>query len=158
MRIDLRDRALWVVLSLGVPMLVASGVIAWGLVATAVPARVADPNASPIIGIAPDGQPVRLAPTLAPASPTPPRRADANRVEGVVVDEVGLPLVGACIEIGPNGCRKFSPRTDARGVYIADLPKGEAEWDLHFTMDGYKPQVKRIKPTADMVLNIVLGR
>jgi hypothetical protein len=158
MRIDLRDKTWWVALSLGVPALFAVGVLAWGMAATNVPGTLPDPSASPILGIAPDGQPVRLAPTLAPATPTPARRPDAYRVEGVVVDDLGLPIVGACIEIGPNGCREHSPRTDGRGVYYADLPKGDLEWDLHFTKEGFKPIVKRIHPTSDSVLNIMLGR
>ncbi len=157
-RIDLKDPFTWIVLSLGVPLLVALGVLGWGYRATNVVAQLPDPSASPIVGIAPDGRPVPLAPTIAPASPTPLRPGGYFRVEGVIVDELGMPLDGACVEIGPNGCREHSPHTDARGVYYMDFPKADVDYDLHFTKEGYKEQVKRIKPTADLVLNIVLAR
>lgn len=153
-----RDMTVPFVLSLGVPFALAIAVLVWGWFATAVPANLPDPHASPLIGIAPDGRPVPLAPTLPPASPTPGRRSDYHRVEGVIVDELGLPLVDACVEIGPNGCREHSPHTDSRGVYFVDFPPADVEYDLHFTKDGFREQVKRIKPTADLVLNIVLAR
>lgn len=152
------DRTLWTALSLGVPVVVALAVLGWGFVTTNVTATLPQPNASPVIGVAPDGRPVPLAPTIPPATPTPLRPIGYVRVEGVVVDDVGLPLVGACIEIGPNGCQEHSPRTDTRGVYFIDFPKALVEYELHFTKDGYTPQVKRINPTFDLVLNIVLGR
>ncbi len=157
-RIDWKDPFTWTVLSLGVPFAIALGVLGWGYWATNVPATLPNPSASPIIGIAPNGQPVKLAPTEPPATPTPPLQYGYFRVEGVVVDELGMPIVGACIEIGPIGCREHSPRTDDRGVYFMDFPKADVEYDLHFTAPGYKEQVKRIKPTANLVLNIVLSR
>lgn len=158
LRIDRRDPMVWLVLSLGVPLLIALGVLGWGYARTSVNVPIPDPSARAIVGIAPDGQPVALAPTQPPATPTPPRPAGYFRIEGVIVDELGLPLDNACLEIGPNGCREHSPRTDVRGVYFVDFPKADVEYDLHFTKEGYKEQVKRIKPTADLVLNIVLAR
>ncbi len=157
LRVSFRDPMTWLVLSLGVPFAVALGVLGWGYYATNVNVALPDPSASPIIGIAPNGQPVPLAPTLAPATPTPPPQAGYFRVEGVVVNEMGIPLENACIEIGPVGCREHSPHTDSRGVYYMDFPKADVEYDLHFTKEGYTEQVKRIKPTANLVLNIVLA-
>lgn len=157
-KIDFRDPVVWLVLALGVPFIIALGVLTWGYSATDRNVSVPDPSASPILGIAPDGRPLLLAPTQAPASPTPPRQPGYFRVEGVVVDQLGMPIENACIEIGPNGCREHSPRTDGRGVYYMDFPKADVEYDLHFTREGYQPQVKRIKPTADLVLNLVLAR
>src|SRR5579859_8132856 len=110
LRINWKDPFVWTVLSLGVPVAVALGVLGWGYRYTNVSADLPDPSASPIIGIAPDGNIVPLAPTLPPASPTPERPAGFFRVEGVIVDDLGLPLEGACVEIGPNGCREHSPR------------------------------------------------
>lgn len=147
----------WLALSLGVPLIVASAVLVWGMNATAVDVSI-PANASPIVGIAPDGRAVPLTPTEPPSSPTPARPQGYFRVEGVIVDEMGIPLENACVEIGPNGCREHSPHTDSRGVYYMDFPKADVEYDLHFTAEGYKEQVKRIKPTANLVLNIVLAR
>lgn len=158
LRINFRDPMVWLVLSLGVPFAVALAVLGWGYWVTNVPATLPDPSASPIIGIAPDGRPVPLAPTLPPATPTPIKPSGYFRIEGVIVDDLGLPIKGACVEIGPNGCREHSPHTDDRGVYYMDFPKADVDYDLHFTAEGYKEQVKRIKPTADLVLNIMLGR
>lgn len=157
-RIDTRDPMLWLVLSLGVPALVALAVVTWGTLATNVSVALPDPHASPVIGIAPDGRAVPLAPTIPPATPTPPRTAGYFRIEGVIVDELGMPITEACLQIGPNGCREHSPKTDGRGVYFIDFPRADVEYDLHFTKEGYREQLKRIKPTADLVLNIVLAR
>jgi hypothetical protein len=157
-RIDPRDRMLWLVLSLGVPGLVALGVLGWGMVATNVSAALPDPGSRALVGISPQGNAVPLAPTLPPASPTPGRQPGYHRVEGVIVDELGLPIAEACIAIGPRGCVEHSPRTDYRGVWYFDFPPADSEYDLHFMKEGFREQVKRIKPTADLVLNIVLGR
>lgn len=145
-------------LSLGLPLLVAVAVLAWGFYATSSSAAIPDPNAAAIIGITPQGNAVPLAPTRAPATPTPAPRPGYHRVEGVIVDELGLPIENACIAIGPNGCREHSPMTDTRGVYFIDFPPADVEYDLHFTKDGFTETVKRLKPTANLVLNIVLGR
>ncbi|MDE3194544.1 MAG: carboxypeptidase regulatory-like domain-containing protein [Chloroflexota bacterium] len=157
-RVNFRSPVTWLTLSLGLPLLVALGVLGWGYRQTSVDVALPDPSASPIIGIAPDGRPVPLAPTLAPSTPTPAPPSGYFRVEGVVVDEMGIPIQDACIEIGPNGCREHSPHTDSRGVYYMDFPKADVQYDLHFTADGYKEQVKRIQPTANLVLNIMLSR
>ena len=146
-------------MALGVPVLVAGAVLLWGYSATRSDAQLPDPSASPVIAVTPEGQAVRIPPTEPPATPTPGRGpGTAYRIEGVVVDEVGLPVPDVCIAIGPNGCREHSPRTDARGIYFIDFPPADVEYDLHFTKDGYKEIVKRLKPTTDQVLNLVLGQ
>lgn len=111
-----------------------------------------------MLAIAPDGRAVPIPPTQPPATPTPTLGpGTAYRIEGVVVDEVGIPLPGVCIAIGPNGCQEHSPRTDTRGVYFIDFPSADVEYDLHFTKDGYKEVLKRLKPTQNQVLNLILG-
>ena len=156
-RIDVRDRGTLALAALIVPALVAGIVLAWGYNATASHTPLPDPKASPILAIAPDGRPVQIPPTAPPATPTPTLGAGtAYRIEGVVVDEVGTPLADVCIAIGPNGCREHSPRTDGRGVYYIDFPKADVDYELHFTKDGFKEVLKRLKPTSDQVLNLVL--
>ena len=102
---------------------------------------------------------VPIPPTERPATPTPGLNPGTQyRIEGVIVDELGAPLVGVCIAIGPNGCQEHSPHTDARGVYYVDFPQATVDYDLHFTKDGYKEVVKRLRPTQSQVLNLVLGQ
>jgi len=156
-RIDLRDRGTAALVALGVPLLVAGAVLAWGYGATDRHDRIPDPQASPLIAVSPDGRAVAIPPTEPPATPTPTLGpGTAYRIEGVVVDEVGIPLPDVCIAIGPNGCREHSPRTDERGVYFIDFPKADVDYELHFTKDGYKEVLKRLKPTQNQVLNLVL--
>ena len=143
--------------ALFVPALVAGVVLAWGYSATENRASLPDPKASPILAIAPDGKPVQIPPTAPPATPTPGLGpGTAYRIEGVVVDEVGTPLSDVCIAIGPNGCREHSPRTDDRGIYFIDFPQADVDYELHFTKDGFKEVLKRVRPTANLVLNLVL--
>src|SRR5438477_7621743 len=59
-RMDFRDRGALVLAALFVPALVAGVVVAWGYVATDSHAPIPDPNASPIIAIAPDGKAVQI--------------------------------------------------------------------------------------------------
>ena len=158
MRFDLRDRGTLSLVALGAPLVLAAAVIAWGYIATQNTTALPPANAVPIIAIAPDGSIVQIPPTLRPASPTPAFGPGTTyRVEGVIVDELGAPMPDVCIAIGPNGCRDHSPRTDSRGVYFVDFPAADVSYDLHFTKDGYKEIVKRLQPTGDQVLNLVLG-
>ncbi len=141
------------------PLLVAGAVILWGYSATERHDRIPDPQASPLIAVGPDGKAVAIGPTVPPATPTPTLGpGTAYRIEGVVVDEVGIPVPDVCIAIGPNGCREHSPRTDDRGVYFIDFPKAEVDYELHFAKDGYQEVLKRLKPTQNQVLNLVLPR
>lgn len=137
----------------------AVAILIWGYVVTQNDTAIPDPSASPLVAITPDGQTVPIPPTERPATPTPGLGpGTAYRIEGVVVDEFGAPIVGVCIAIGPNGCQDHSPRTDARGVYFVDFPQALVAYDLHFTKDGYKEFLQRLQPTQSQVLNIVLGR
>ena len=158
-RLDLRDRGTLTVLALGLPVLVALGVLLWGFSATESRTAIPDPSAKPIVAVNLKGDVVPIAPTQAPATATPTLGPGTSyRIEGVIVDELGAPLPNVCIAIGPNGCQDHSPRTDARGVYFIDFPKAEVEYELHFTKDGYQEIRQRLKPTNNQVLNLVLGR
>jgi hypothetical protein len=116
-------------------------------------------SASPLIAIGASGNPIPIAATQAPATPTPGLGpGTAYRIEGVVVDELGGPLPDVCIAIGPNGCQDHSPRTDSRGVYFLDFPQAQVDYDVHFTKAGYKEFTQRLRPTQNQVLNLVLGQ
>lgn len=156
-RIDLRDRATWTALALGIPLLFASGVLVWGYFATARPVHIPDPTASPLIATNIRGERVLLAGTQPPATPTPAPREGELRVEGVVVDELGRPLDDVCIAIGPRGCQKTGPKTDSRGVYYIDFPPGDVSWTLHFIREGYPEIVHRLVVTRNTVINVVMG-
>lgn len=157
--VDWRDRGTWTLLSLGVPLLFACAVLVWGYLATENHTAIPDPSASPLVAVTSDGQTVPIPPTQRPATATPGIGPGAQyRIEGVVVDDLGAPLVNVCIAIGPNGCQEHSPRTDARGVYFIDFPAAQVDYDLHFTKDGYKELVQRLRPTQSQVLNLVLSQ
>ena len=51
-----------------------------------------------------------------------------------------------------------SDSTDDRGVYFIDFPKADVDYELHFTKDGYKEVLKRLRPTQNQVLNLVLAQ
>jgi hypothetical protein len=159
LRIDWKDRATWAALALGVPILVACAVLVWGYNVTENRTALPDPAASPVLAIAPDGRVVPIPPTQRPATATPGLGpGTAFRLEGVVVDALGAPIPDVCIAIGPNGCQDHSPRTDQRGVYAVDFPQAQVAYDLHWTKDGYKEVVKRLQPTQNQVLNLILGQ
>ncbi len=159
LRIDWSDRGTWTLLALGLPLLLGVAVLAWGYRATENTTAIPDAAASPLIAITPDGHTIPIPPTQRPATATPGRNAGTQfRLEGVVVDELGAPIPDVCIAIGPNGCQEHSPRTDTRGVYFIDFPQAQVSYDLHFTKDGYKEVVKRLQPTQDQVLNLVLAQ
>lgn len=158
-RLDLGDRGTLTQLALGVPVVLALGVLLWGFSVTDRGTAVPDPRVSPIVAVDVKGNVVPIAPTQAPATPTPTLGpGTAYRIEGVVVDEAGVPLPSVCIAIGPNGCQDHSPRTDSRGVYFIDFPKADVDYDLHFTKEGYPEIVQRLRPTNNQVLNLVLAR
>ena len=158
-KIDLRDRGTLTFLALGVPVAVALLVLLWGFSATDRRTAIPEPGMSPAVAVDVKGNVVPIAPTQAPATPTPTLGpGTAYRVEGIVVDELGAPLPDVCIAIGPNGCQDHSPRTDARGVYFIDFPRAEVDYDLHFAKPGYTEIVQRLRPTNNQVLNLVLAR
>ena len=158
-RINWSDAGVRTLLALGVPMLIATGVLVWGYYRTANTTPLPDANASPIFAVAPDGNAIPIQPTPSPATPTPGMNPGTQyRIEGIVVDEVGAPVSDVCVEIGPNGCQPHSPRTDTRGIYFVDFPAAQVSYDLHFTKDGYKPYSTRLQPTQNQILNIVLAQ
>lgn len=158
-KLDLRDRGTLTLITLGVPVVLALGVLFWGFSATDRGTSIPEPSMSPIVAIDPKGNPVPIAPTQPPATPTPTLGpGTAYRIEGVIVDEAGVPLPNVCIAIGPNGCQSHSPRTDVRGVYFIDFPQAAVDYDLHFTKEGYPEIVQRLRPTNNQVLNLVLAR
>ena len=157
MKVDLRDRSTWTLLAFGGPALLAAAVVVWGYFATVNEAVIPDPAASPLVAIEPNGNAVPIAPTRPPATPTPGLGPGmAYRLEGIIVDEVGVPLVDVCIAIGPVGCGQHSPRTDRRGVYFIDFPQADVAYDLHFTKVGHQAVTRRLKLTQNLVLNLVL--
>ena len=93
---------------------------------------------------------------LVPASPTPSPRAEMWRLEGVVVDQNGNTVEGVCVAIGPHGCQPASPRTDANGVYWADLPQADVTYDLHFFKDGFQTADHSIHPLGNTRVDVLL--
>ena len=94
---------------------------------------------------------------LVPASPTPSPRAQMWRLEGVVVDQNGNTVAGVCVAIGPHGCQPLSPRTDANGVYWADLPQADVTYDLHFFKDGFPVVDRSIHPFGNTRVDVLLS-
>ncbi|MGH2796422.1 MAG: hypothetical protein ACRDM0_01820 [Thermoleophilaceae bacterium] len=95
--------------------------------------------------------------TIPPATPTAPPDPGLWRIEGVVVDEDGEPLVEVCIVIGPHGCQPFGPRTDERGAWFLDVAEGGAEFDFYFVKTGYQTIHWHVKPTGPTIFNVVLA-
>ena len=158
-RINWSDPGVRTMFALGLPMLLAVGVLVWGFYRTENHTPLPDANASPIFAVAPDGKAIPIPPTPKPATPTPGLNPGTTyRLEGIVVDQIGAPIPDVCIAIGPNGCQPHSPRTDDRGVYFIDFPQAQVSYDLHFTKDGYKEFATRLQPTQNQVLNIVLAQ
>ncbi len=158
MRIQWRDPGTWTALSLGLPLAFALGVLAVTYVLTERPVYIPDPNSPPLVATSGRGDAVLVAGTFPPATPTPIPRDRFLPLQGLVVDELGAPLPGVCIEIGPNGCRRGSPVTDGRGIYFFDFAPADVDYDIHYTKDGYAPIVRRLKLTQKTVLNVVMGR
>ncbi len=104
--------------------------------------------------------PVPAARTRAPATPTPTPDPAIWRVEGVIIDDVThLPVPDVCVTLGPAGCQRGSPRTDARGVFAFDAPQiPTIFYDFFFVKDGYWTVWFRIKPEGPSVYNLALTR
>ena len=158
-RINWSDAGVRTFFALGLPLLIAVGVLVWGVYRTERHTALPDANASPIIAVTPNGTTIPIPATQRPATATPGLGPGAAyRIEGIVVDSLGTPISDVCIAIGPNGCQPHSPRTDERGVYYVDFPPAQVAYDLHFTKDGYKEYATRVQPTANQVLNLVLAQ
>lgn len=123
------------------------------------------PSPSGPVGALPQGA-GELAMTSAPvATPPPPPTATPTpdpaiwRFEGRVVDPDGAPLPGVCVAIGPHGCQRGSPRTDARGVYFIDLPQvTTVTYDLYFQREGYVTVWHQLQPKEPTVFNVILRK
>ena len=101
-----------------------------------------------------------IVPSASPAAtPTPTPDPAVWRFEGRVVDADGEGLAGVCVVIGPNGCQKFSPHTDERGLYFIDLPQNPSVvYELRFELAGFTGVYYQARPTAPTVFNVVLAR
>lgn len=116
------------------------------------------PNEAPIRAVI--ASPVAAAATHPPATPTPTPDPAVWRVEGVAVtDDTFLPIRDVCVAIGPNGCQRFSPHTDDRGVFSFDVPQNPTVlYDLYFAKDGYWTVWIRVKPQGPSVYNLALTK
>jgi hypothetical protein len=77
-------------------------------------------------------------------------------VEGHVTDASLKPIADVCVAIGPNGCRRLSPRTDGEGNWSFDFPQVEVAYDLHFKKDGYRQIDVRIDLTGPRRVDTVM--
>jgi hypothetical protein len=91
------------------------------------------------------------------ATETPAPEAGLWRIDGYVVDENGVPLENACVVIGPNGCRSFSPHTDERGYWFIDVATGQTTFDFYFEIPGHKTVWWRVIPNGPTQFNVILA-
>ena len=91
------------------------------------------------------------------ASETPAPDAGLWRIEGYVVDENGKPLENACVVIGPNGCKGFSPHTDDRGYWFLDIAAGRTTFDFYFEIPGHHTVWWRVIPEGPTQFNVILA-
>jgi hypothetical protein len=169
------------ILLLALVPLALSGAGLVNVVATPTPsqspaaAATAQPDASAPVAVAtPEGTPApkpsEAVDTAASASVTPPSPAPAAtptaspqpglwRVEGYVVDESGNPLTNVCVVVGPHGCQKFSPHTDAQGHYFLDVAASKdvnTAFDFYFEMPGRETVWWHFVPGGPIEFNVVL--
>ena len=142
---------------------------------TASPEPTTQPEATAPVAVAtPEGTPApkpsEAVDTGASASVTPPSPPPAAtptaspqpglwRVEGYVVDESGNPLKNVCVVVGPHGCQKFSPHTDAQGHYFLDVAAAttvHTSFDFYFEMPGHETLWWHFTPTGPIEFNVVL--
>ncbi len=133
MKVDWRDRRLWV-----------STII---LLLIAVP-----------LGFAYYGSTQGAASKPTPTPYPPPTVEGLWRIEGNVIDENQKPIEGVCLAIGPVGCQPVSPRSDKDGKFYFDLPVANVDYDFHFTKPGYQTFDVRIHPNGPSNFNYVLRR
>ena len=118
--------------------------------------------AAVILPIACGGAPAASSPSpsastvAANASATPSVEPGLWRIEGYVVNQSGKPVKDVCVWVGPNGCKQFSPHTDARGHWQLDVAVGRATFDFTFEMPGFKTAKWSITPTGPTTYNLVL--
>jgi hypothetical protein len=95
----------------------------------------------------------------AKATPRPTPQPGLWRIEGYVVDESGNPLKNVCVVVGPHGCQRFSPHTDAQGYYFLDIAAGadiKTAFDFYFEMPGHETVWWHFVPGAPLEFNVVL--
>ena len=76
-----------------------------------------------------------------------------------MVDESGNPLKNVCVVVGPHGCQKFSPHTDAQGHYFLDVAAAttvHTSFDFYFEMPGHETVWWHFTPTGPIEFNVVL--
>jgi hypothetical protein len=88
---------------------------------------------------------------------TPAPEAGLWRIEGYVVDADNKPLQNVCVVIGPNGCRPFSPHTDARGYWFLDIAEGHTTFDFYFEMPAHQTVWWRVIPEGPTQFNVILA-
>ena len=92
------------------------------------------------------------------ATATPAPEAGIWRIQGYVVDEDGKPVESACVVIGPNGCRDWSPKTDEQGHYFIDVAEGGATFDFYFEIPGRNTVWLHITPAGPSEYNVILTK
>lgn len=118
------------VTALACALIVACGGSAPAAVATP---QTPTPTAEPTAATAPaSGTPFRL------ITPGPTVPEGHWRWTGQVFDEIGTPLAGVCVHIGPGECRFNSIRTDETGKWVIDFPQVDVQYDFHFVKEGYQ--------------------
>jgi len=92
------------------------------------------------------------------ATPTPSPQPGLWRVQGYAVDESGNPLTNVCVVVGPHGCQKFSPHTDAHGHYFLDVAATTVgtSFDFYFEMPGRETVWWHFTPVGPTEFNVVL--
>jgi hypothetical protein len=90
------------------------------------------------------------------ATETPAPEFGLWRLEGYVVDENGAPLEAACVVLGPNGCKPFSPKTDDRGYWFIDIGAGRTTFDFYFEIPGHQTVWWRVIPEGPTQFNVIL--
>lgn len=94
-----------------------------------------------------------------PAPPEPTAAPDPAvwRIQLQVVTVTGAPIEQACVAIGRRGCLRFSPRTDARGVAVIDLPQvREIEYELFVFAEGGKVGRFVLRPSGPAMIGVVV--
>ena len=74
------------------------------------------------------------------------------------MDENGAPIESACVVIGPNGCRAYSPKTDEQGHYFIDIAGGHATFDFYFEIPGRNTVWLHITPEGPSEYNVILTK